>query len=212
MKRFAPPSGAGAGAPGDPLDALLGRLPEPATPPDLAQRTLTAVQAEAALDRLLDQHLPAEVPSGLAERVLIGLGQRPAPRVWRPVLRRPSTWALALAAAALLAVALGLWRRPSAALPEDRLAQAPRLPAAGAALAPDAETSGAETRGPAAAPPLAAEADVDPELLAVLEVLENWETLTDPSVLALELEQDSSWWSELEAALQPAAAEDSDEG
>jgi hypothetical protein len=212
MKRFAPPSGAGAGAPGDPLDALLGRLPEPATPADLAARTLAAVQAEAALDRLLDRHLPAEAPSGLSERVLIGLGQRPAPRVWRPVLRRPSTWALALAAAALLAVALGLWRRPSAALPEDRLAQAPRLPAAGAALAPDAETSGAETRGPAAAPPLAAEADVDPELLAVLEVLENWETLTDPSVLALELEQDSSWWSELEAALQPAAAEDSDEG
>lgn len=212
MKRFAPPPGAGAGAPGDPLDALLGRLPEPNPPPDLAARTLEAVRAEAALDRLLERHLPGAVPAGLADRVLAGLG--PAPRARRPRLLRPFGLALALAAAALLALALTLWRRPPVDGPGERLAQAEPSAAAPsrATVQGGAAASSARTTEGSALPAEVGAPQVDPELLAVLDVLENWETLTDPSLLALELEQDSSWWSELEAALQGASPEGSDGG
>jgi hypothetical protein len=240
MKRPIPfPGSAGAGDPGDPLDALLGRLPEPSVPNDLAERTLSQVRAEAALDQLLERGLAAEAPPGLAQRVLAGLAeQRWAPPELtgrgseprgallaqrratalaaastgsrrRLGSRRMAPWMLVGAAACLLVgwmVLLGPWERRGQ--PRTDIAQAPQAdfaPHSSAHRDGSAQAQNAELQ-PAGDIP-------DAELLQVLDLLENWETLTDPAVLALELEADAAWWDELEAALEGSlTAEDSDEG
>lgn len=232
MKRPIPfPGSGGAGHPGDPLDALLGRLPEPVVPEDLPERTLAQVRAEAALDQLLERGLAGDAPTGLAQRVLTGLaverraqpeltGLSPQPRNapsaprglrgassrpgatpathQRPGPRRLAPWILVGAAACLLVGLIflsGPWERRGEQRTE--VAQLPPV----------------ESTQPEIAL-LQPVVDIpDAELLQVLDLLENWETLTDPAVLALEYEADAAWWDELEAVLEGSqVAEDSDEG
>jgi hypothetical protein len=247
MKRPIPfPPGAGTGGPGDPLDALLGRLPEPESPPDLAARTLQQVRAEVALDRLLERGLAVDTPPGLAQRLLSNLAPlRTSPSAALPAARRATApdrdldqqpsgrrtsvargsrrnqvFALAAAAALLIALALVLrpWEQRSPR--ETDLAQAPvhrGAPAlAGTKLVPQPDGNAIPNTDPlpdTPADPTSVGVAPDEEFLAVLDVLENWETLTDPALLALELEADAGWWDDLESLLEgSAAAEDRDEG
>jgi hypothetical protein len=107
---------------------------------------------ERRLEALLDRWPEPEVPAGLAERVLAATAAeraRGARGRARPGPgRRAASWALACAALLALAVAAGLWREGGAEQAE-----------------PAAELA----RGPAAPAPA--------ELLAHLELLEDWELL-----------------------------------
>lgn len=144
------------------LDALLERDAEFVPPGDLAARVLAgleksrgaeAARADAALDRLLDRAGQVEVPRHLGRHVLTALAAQRT--VARPMLAlRRSTWALA--AAAVLLVSLVVWlakRRDGVDVPPIIVQDQPSSTPAAAAATPDAQ------------------------MLAALDVLENWDLL-----------------------------------
>lgn len=180
------------------LDELLACLPEPSLPIALTQRVLRRLAADVALDRTLDSALDVVAPAGLAERVLAGVRERratldellellPEPRVpadlsarvlaglqpersqGRPRLvpRRVSWWRPAAVAAAAV-VALTVWRAWS----PERDSLRPIDPQRVASNDPPAEVV-----DPILTP--------DPELLAELDLLEDWDLLVpqDPDLL-----------------------------
>ncbi|HVS10490.1 MAG TPA: hypothetical protein VMS76_11495 [Planctomycetota bacterium] len=179
------------------FEALLETLPEPSLPPELAQRVLLRLESarrlEGALDALLDLAAPAPVPEDLAGRLLQRLSghraardldgllqQLPAPRppadLARRLIarlepaRRPAhaplgrSWSRAALLAASLALALGAgWWWIAGGGPADA------LPRGGAGVA-QPESSPRDV-------PEERETPSD-ELLASLELLENWDLLT----------------------------------
>jgi predicted anti-sigma-YlaC factor YlaD len=140
------------------LDALLERDAAFATPENLAARILAgleksrgaaAAQALDPLDRLLDRAGGVTVPPALERRVLAALAAERAP-ARRPVLAwRRSAWTLA--AAAVLVVTLVVWLA-------NRREEA------------DVRPITAQNE-PTAAP--------DTQMLAALDVLENWDLLME---------------------------------
>jgi len=152
------------------LDGLLDLVPEPVQPQGLAAQVVEAVR----LDALLDRDAVPEVPAGLAARVLRGLGAelQPVAQEERPVLRAAfgRMRRMAAIAAAVLIVA-ALWRLMPATQDSIRTDEPVRV----ASNEPEVETT----------PAIVAPADIpDPELLAALDVLEDWELLV-PSDLDL---------------------------
>ncbi len=168
------------------LEALLASLPEPMLPPDLAHRVLARLERDRSqpvnqsldalleldavhaspvglqarvlqglqgereqvrLDRLLDAVPQPEVPTGLAERILEGLEGERSPH-WRERLGRRSLQLLA--AAGLLFIVAVAWS-------SFGLENRPRFVGEELGLAP--------------------EFAVEEELLASLDVLENWDIL-----------------------------------
>lgn len=150
------------------LDALLDR-DFVAVPRELSRRVATGARAEAALDRVLarDHHVAA--PAGLSSRVLAALeSERASVRALArrsrfAVLRTRSVW---LAAAAAVVATLALW-----------LAR----PRAGVTPRPEVVENGARTvdpsRGGAPAP-----SAPDAQMLAALDVLEQWDLLMTSDV------------------------------
>jgi hypothetical protein len=184
------------------LEALLETLPKPSLPPELAQRVLLRLESarrlEGALDALLDLAAPAPAPEDLAGRLLERLSAHRAP-AHRPakgldglleVLPEPRPPAdLARRLIARLEPA----RRPARA-PLGRTYRRAALLAASLALALGAGWWWIASRGPADAVPRRGASVAQPgstprdgledretpsdELLASLELLENWELLT----------------------------------
>lgn len=144
------------------LDALLELDTTFAAPQDLARRVLAGLEKDRAivparaadpLDRLLDHAGRVDVPHGLERRVLKRLARERVP-VRRPILAwRRSTWIAA--AAAVVVVALSVW------MAKHREPVPP-----GPVLVDDPRTRGAT------AP--------DAQMLAALDVLENWDLLMQP--------------------------------
>jgi len=144
------------------LEDLLDRDPAPVVPPDLADRVLGRLSAERAapdprraiegpLHRLLGVLPEPAIPAGLVQRVLSGLeGERTVAQRARPFAlprRAPRTLVVVLAAGLLVALSLLFWKRRG-------------------------DDPGRTTVGPNAE-----FLEVDPELLADLELLEDWELL-----------------------------------
>lgn len=142
------------------LDALLERDLEFAAPKDLAARVLAgleksrgslASQTDDPLDRLLDRAGTVVVPLGLEKRVIAGLARERAP-VRRPVLAfRRSVWLAAAAAVLVMALVVWLAKRREEAHVQPITVQ--DRPATAPQHAPDAQ------------------------MLAALDVLENWDLL-----------------------------------
>lgn len=142
------------------LDALLERDSEFAAPSDLAARVLAGLEKSRgavdhrgndALDRLLDRTGHVEVPHHLGRRVLAALAPERVP-VRRTVLAwRRSTWAMA--AAAVLVVTLVIWFAKRRDEPGVKPVIVIDQPTVTPQQAPDAQ------------------------MLAALDVLENWDLL-----------------------------------
>lgn len=190
------------------LDELLASLPDPHLPPDLARRVLARlalerqvpVDALEALDRLLDSSPQPEVPAGLGARVLRGLrgvraGEKrrgldellqlvPAPEVPDDLAER----VLARVAPARAPERAG---RPAATF---RLLRGGRRLAAaaivlGLGLGLGFLWTGTRARAPE---------PVDDELLATLDVLENWDVLMSDDLDLLLVSLDPVDWTLLE--------------
>ena len=187
----------------DALDVLLDLDAAPAAPEDLPERVLDrldgarrAAAEHAALDRLLDAQPAPRVPAGLARRTLDALeserGRRP--RLTLVSFGRMAT--LAAAAVVLLATGVLLWRllnHEDPARIDEHVAQAPGAGDGDPGAAP--KDPGAAPKDPGAAPKDPATDLRDPvtpvqpltpdtmpagpsdELLAALDVLENWDLL-----------------------------------
>jgi hypothetical protein len=166
----------------DRLEALLELEAAPEVPRGLPERVLARLEPERVLARpgtddpldvLLGRLPDPKAPTGLATRVLSALdGERRSTLrpMGRPVreMDTPARWprrVALLAAALLIAVFVTLWskRSPSAVDPM-RAGGADSPGPIAAKLQPDVDELEAE--------------EVDPELLAALDLLENWETLT----------------------------------
>lgn len=142
------------------LDALLERDAEFAAPNELAARVLAGLEqsrtaevarVDDALDRLLDRAGDVAVPERLGRRVLAALASERAPARRKVLAWRRSTWALA--AAAVLVVSLVVWlakRREGVDVRPIIVQDQP-------------------TTTPTATP--------DAQMLAALDVLENWDLL-----------------------------------
>jgi len=187
------------------LDGAADAAPPAPPPPGLAGRVLEALEtereaarAERGLDLLLDG-LPAPVaPVGLGASVIEGLAAERASVVLRPspMQRGRSPRALrtvlALAAALLALLAWRPWTRGPA---------------------PFSLEGGVEGGVEGAVEVVArgvADEEVDDELLASLDVLENWELLTSPELELLLADVDlveSELWS-LDASAEEGAEED----
>jgi hypothetical protein len=147
------------------LDALLERDRAFHAPKDLAARVLAGLEKSRSelapadpLDRLLDRAGAVEVPHGLSGRVLAGLTRERAP-VRRPLLaQRRSLWLAAAAALVVMTLAIWLVKR------RENVEVSPRT----------------VENQPAPRTP-------DAQMLAALDVLENWDLLmqTDDDVDAL---------------------------
>lgn len=174
----------------DPLDALLDAAPVDVAPPDLAARVLDGLRSErvgaersVSLDDLLALVPEPDAPRDLAQRVLAGLEaeRRPAPQERRapgvPVARgrllafRRALVPTLIAAAGVLLFALWLAGR-------DRNSGGLATPD------PSTEIARAHAQGPAPSDtgpvaPMEPDdlTDPDPELLASLDLLQNWEAL-----------------------------------
>jgi hypothetical protein len=139
------------------LDALLD-LAAARAPEGLSERLRAGLRAERQLDALLDLAAPLTVPAGLSARVLRGLA-RDRRRVVPP-LRVLRSMPIFAAAAGLVLAALG-WALWSATIGD---ADARR----------DGQPTGEELASIAAVPvDDLTQAEPDPSLLAVLDVLEN---------------------------------------
>jgi tetratricopeptide (TPR) repeat protein len=179
------------------LESLLASLPEPHLAPDVRARVLVRLRAERELDVLLELDADAAAPAGLSRGVLAGLAaaraaeadarldalleldrsEAPAGLAGRTLLRlgrarRPlpvrSRWLVALAAAAVLAlIAWAAW--PGRGEPK-------RVPAAPAPVvnAPEPRRAPDERKAAADAAP--------DDLLAALDVLQNWDVLVNADV------------------------------
>ena len=136
------------------VDALLDELPAPDVPSDLSARLLGALaesRHDAQLDRLLERVPEPALPVGLAQRVLAGVADER--RAQRSTVGTGARVLLGAAAALLLCAAgFVVWRR---------LLQDENSPG----------SSGAPVETTLAA------LNVEPELLAALDVLENWDVL-----------------------------------
>jgi hypothetical protein len=165
------------------LDELLASLPEPRLPRDLAARVLARLADERgggtgpgrddALERLLDAEPEPDVPAGLSGRVLAGLASERVATAGGDALDRvlahlpEPEMPVGLAADVLRGLA-------AERVPRGRLLHFPlrRLAAAGAAaLLLGSAVLFWTGRG-------GSEEEIDPELLASLEILENWEAVT----------------------------------
>lgn len=137
------------------LDQVLGRLPEPVVPEGLASRVKSGARAqlELDLDALLDLDTAPQIPIGLSQRVLAGLDrERHIPRLTL-MKRMPRYAAAAAVLLGLLSAPLWMQDRASTETPEG----------GGVAFNQDP-----------AQPDATLELDeVDPFLLAALDVLEN---------------------------------------
>ena len=199
------------------LEALLGRDPEPEVPGGLAARVLAGLapsRAEAGvpeskpdpLDALLDRVPAPSVPEGLAERVLAGTR---APET--PILAGPGSggrWRLAAAAVLVLSGSVWLaWllgdRRELGTGRERETAELP----VELRLDPAPDRTELASGDPPGGPDVAA-GDVDPELLAALDVLEDWEALTSDDLDLLLGELDALDWALLEHADEVGLGED----
>jgi hypothetical protein len=179
---------------GDDLDRLLDLAAEPVAPPELSRDVLDGLataRAEARLDDLLDRVPAPGVPRGLARDVLAALEphrRRPALRLLRGRLPH-----VAAAATVVAVLAYGAWRLTGSdpAQREDP----PEIVAPGPERTPTRTPAPIEPREVAprvADVPVDTPVDVqeppalpDGELLAALDVLENWELLTDNGLDAL---------------------------
>ena len=138
----------------------------------LLAKSATA-EREAQLDRLLDLDRSVAVPEGLAQRVLAGLEAERATtaRANAPIEleRWRARWVYAVAAG-VLAFLLGWLAWPRAQHPgvvhDDTIASA---------MKPRARSAGAPADGPPEAPP-------DAQMLAALDVLEQWDLLRSEDV------------------------------
>ena len=157
-----------------------------------AERNGDERNQDRRLDALLDAVPAPAVPAGLAERVLARLeGERDA-RVVRGRLVPLRAWAAA-AAVLLAAALLFAWRRSASSESPTGSVESPPV-SSGAPASPGASTRGAGAssddpqRAPRRADPFA---DLDPELLASLDLLENWDALTsdDLDLLLDELDE-----------------------
>ena len=158
------------------LDSLLASVPEPEAPTGLAERILTGLDAARTqpvvdpLDALLDTLPVPEVPDGLAGQLLERLAEERAPtrrgRLLRFVRSAPGIALVMAASLAFFLLSFELWRRRQGdAAPEDP-------------TTPTLQPHGTDV---AELSPGAME-DVDPELLAHLDLLENWELLNADDV------------------------------
>jgi hypothetical protein len=198
------------------LELILASWPRPVLPRDLARRVLARLAVARAqrpegdrLDLLLEEAAAPEPPAGLAQQVLAGVeAEREAARLDRRLDRLLERVPAPAAPRDLAERVLGRLegeRRPRAA-PWARRLSAPRpayLAAAAAVLALLAWAWRAAREAPRAAPDLvarpepdAALADPPAELLAALDVLENWELLVDEAP-ALDVLLDAPEESEL---------------
>jgi hypothetical protein len=181
------------------LEAILATLPEPKLPHQLAERVLALLVSareasgsadELALDRLLELDAAATAPAGLGERVLSGLvaarhEQGEEQRLER-LLELVAEPAIPPQLADRVLDALEEARRPAPRLRLLRGGPA-RLAAAAALLLCIGLwllwTLGDRSRsGPGEGTPVATGDGVEEELLASLELLENWELLTSTEV------------------------------
>jgi hypothetical protein len=214
------------------LDELLACLPEPELPVALARRILRRLETDRALDRALDQVVRAdvEVPDGLAARVLAGLQTRPSldellerqpePEVPaglsarvlvgladelipRPILR-PAFGRMrrVAAAAATVLIVAAVWRLlPGRETPLDSTGGTEPVRVA----THESTDSGNPTElTPAEIP--------DPELLAALDVLEDWELLvpTDVDLLLGSLDESDAELLLLDLATDPSTDDESE--
>lgn len=189
------------------LEELLASLPDPHLPPDLARRVLARLELERhgrmettetveALDRLLDSSPRPVVPEGLGARVLRGLRE-----ARESATRRPLDELLELVPAP--EPPPGLAERVLARLAPARVEKPRttlRLLRGGRRLAAAAVVLGlglgltflwTRTREPAPEP-------VDDELLATLDVLENWDFLMSDDIDLLLVSLDPVDWTLLE--------------
>jgi hypothetical protein len=186
------------------LDRLLELSTVEAAPPDLGARIAAGIgrkriARDLELDRLLDRVGSPKLPERLAQDTLAALAGR-RERVPPPVVRGPNArWAPLALAAAALALIVTLWLRggerpePVATLPEP-IPPAPSI----------------ERR----TPDPALDAGVEEDLLASLDVLENWELLTDEEldVLLSSLDPWDEVLLELEAEAREASSQEPENG
>ena len=187
LEEVRPPTAAEQGA----LDRLLDLSTIEPAPADLARRVGVGIErkrasADAELDRLLDGQPDPRVPRSLASDLLARLEphrERVAPskplRVHdsdSPPVRRPMRWLPPVAVAAAALVLVAFWRLWSS---DERQPTEPP----GIVRAPESSEREAPRRvsdDPEPGPPAPSGADpVDEELLASLDLLEDWELLTD---------------------------------
>ena len=169
------------------LDRLL-ELDRPDVPERMADRVLTGLagaRTEARLDALIDIVPTPVTPPGLAERTLSALARERRPRARLYLLRGGG---LRLAAAVLILAGLGLvlWRARSGRSREPDVTVALGV---------------AVPRG-----------QVEDELLASLDVLENWDLLMSDDLDLLMSELDPVDWTLLEYGSLDPEAESGDEG
>ncbi len=152
------------------LDALLDQLPTPEVPAELAARVLRGLET-TTLDELLSRLPEPVVPAGLSARVLTGLSREtvaPAPTAQAPILRPTfGRWRRSAAVAALLLALFGGYRflRPDGALVHQD--EPVRV-----ASHQDEPLSAGQSPGATVLTELP-----DPELLAALDLLEDWDLL-----------------------------------
>lgn len=182
---------AGLGSAGS-VDELLELVPAPEAPSGLAARVTEA----AALEALLDLDPVPKVPASLTGHVLRGLAAElePAERPEAPILRPAFGRARRLAAVAAVVLAVAalwrLWPGDAGSVPSNeplRIAKAEpdREVDTGAESTPEPDPVGVGSSE--STPEVLAPSDLpDPELLAALDVLEDWELLV-PSDLDLVL-------------------------
>ncbi len=168
------------------LDVLLASLPEPSLPSDLVQRVLArlrsrsdeATRLPAHLDDLLELDRPARTPLGLGARVLAGLaperaGDGASERLDRLLERVPEPEVPAELASHVLA-GLAAERHPVRSWRRSRSAALAAALLVGFFLVRFVATSSPSSSKPVEVAGL----EVEEELLAALDVLENWELLT----------------------------------
>lgn len=207
----------------DGLDHLLDLDTAAPVPGDLSERVLRGVRRargiaaqEKALDRLLEQLPEPGIPAGLAERTLDaleaerGLGSRPTLASFGRMA------ALAAAAVVLLACGVLLWRllgEGEPADPSEHVAQGPGGPSTAGegpkepGTDPGANEPGPATTGIAGTPEPPLPGGPSEELLAALDVLENWDLLVSED-LDLQLASMDPLEREFAELLQSAAEDE----
>jgi hypothetical protein len=185
------------------LEALLATLPAPRLPARLSERVLARLAAASAqdrerdLDRLLELDRSSGAPAGLARDVLARLALErlldalPAPRPPAGLSER------------VLAALAPARRAPARRRRARRLA----LFAAAAALVLALARLGSLGRATDPTPSRLAVGEVEPELLATLDVLENWELLMADDLDLLLASLDPVDEALLELGVEPALGE-----
>ncbi|MFT5291510.1 MAG: hypothetical protein ACI8PQ_003048 [Planctomycetota bacterium] len=164
------------------LEVFLEALPKVELPERLAERVLARLVAarsevhvlspEDALDRLLERDLVSAAPTGLSARVIASLEEERARRT--ELISLPQRWSWA--AAALLLLSLGTWLlaswKPESTDQSEESGNFAGLSGSGLAGSGLAGSEGVD----------AEDMEVNPDLLASLEILENWELLLSDDV------------------------------